>query len=254
VDFLLASRAQVQGLMEKSREIQQESLRNLNSSLEELHSKLSQELDDVSVAFVNETRTRARQETARTLELFDVEASARMSARLDEALEKARGNCDEMERTFAERLEHLSREALNQQVTSVAKELEVKSAAGLKNFRAEVQNSFATLRSKVAAEISDQLQETSARLAEDLQKRADKICEDLGAHLTATVKIVIADIERQIVDLMQSALTTVEQQAEAVQRRTSDFVIRDLRKRLDQFTSALQHLESHDANAESSKP
>jgi ppGpp synthetase/RelA/SpoT-type nucleotidyltranferase len=48
------------------------------------------------------------------------------------------------------------------------------------------------------------------------------------------------------------ALPTLRQQTETVHRRTSEFVARDLRKRLDQLAEALQQLDP--ANTELREP
>src|SRR6516165_1518573 len=109
LDFFRASRTELEGLLAKSHEIQQESWRNLNSSFEELHSKLFQELEVASATFVSETRRRAQYEASAVLELFDVEASARLSARLDEALAKARAAYEELELIVKEGAERRSR-------------------------------------------------------------------------------------------------------------------------------------------------
>jgi hypothetical protein len=249
-DFLRASRTEIEGLMEKSREIQQESLRNVNASFEQLHSKLYQELEDAAATFGNETRKRAQYEISVALDLFDVEASARLSARLDEAVEKARAACGEMELGIKERVEQHSQDALAKLLTSAVKELQGKAEAILEGFRAEVQNSLAALKSEAGGEVSEQLRKTKGQLADDLQNRADKAFEALNAQLTTAGKAVIAESERQIAALSQAALASLGQQAETVQRRSSEFVARDLRKRLDQVANALQHLEGNASNTE----
>src|SRR5215831_11049646 len=121
-DFLRASRTELESLRAKSHAIQQESLRNLNASFEELHAKLYQELEVASSTFVNETRRRAQYEASAVLELFDVEANARLSARLDEALAKARTACEGLELSVKEGAERRSQETLKELLTSAATE------------------------------------------------------------------------------------------------------------------------------------
>ena len=248
LDFFRASRTELEGLLAKSHELQQESWRNLNSSFEELHSKLYQELEVASATFVNETRRRAQYEASAVLELFDVEASARLSARLDEALAKARTACEDLDLNLKERAEQRSQATLKDLLTSAAAELQGKADALLEGFRAELQRTLDAVKSKGAREISDQLRETNAQLADDLRNRAERAHEACSAQLAASAKAVIEESEKQLAALSQAALVSVRQQAESVHRRTSEFVARDLRKRLDQLADALQQLDT--ANAE----
>jgi len=251
-DFFRASRTELEGLLAKSHELHQESWRNLNTSFEELHSKLYQELEVASATFVNETRRRAQYEASAVLELFDVEASARLSARLDEALAKARTACEDLELSVKEGTERRSQETLKNLLTAAVTELQGKADAILEGFRAELQSNLDAFKSKGARQVSDQLRETSAQLADDLRNRAEKAHEACSAQLTASGRAVIEETEKQIAALSQAALVTLRQQAETVHRRTSEFVARDLRKRLDQVADALQQLDAATAEQKDS--
>ena len=248
LDFLRASRTELEGLLAKSHEIQQQSWRNLTSSLEELHSKLYQELELASATFVNETRRRAQYEASAVLELFDVEASARLSARLDEALAKARSAGEEMELGLKEAAQQQRQETFANLLTSAAVELQAKTDVILEGFRAELQASLDAFKSTGANEVSDQLRETSAHLADDLRNRAEKARDAFSAQLTASGRALIEETEKELAALSQAALAKLRQQAETVHRRASEFVARDLRKRLDQVADALQQLDA--ANTE----
>jgi hypothetical protein len=252
LEFFRASRTELEGLLAKSHEIQQESWRSLNSAFEELHSKLYKELEVASTTLVTETRRRAQYEASAVLELFDVEASARLSARLDEALAKARTACEEMGLTVEETAQQRGQETLANLLTSAAAGLQAKADVILEGFRTELQNSLDAFKSKGANEVSDQLRETTAHLADDLRSRAEKANEALNAQLTASGKAVVEETEKRIAALSQAALATLRQQAETVHRRTSDFVARDLRKRLDQVADALQQLDA--SNTELKEP
>ncbi len=244
LDFFQASRTELEGLLAKSHEIQQESWRSLNSSFEELHSRLYKELEGVSTALVSETRRRAQYEASAVLELFDVEASARLSARLDEALAKARTACEEMGQNVKEAAQGHGREALASLLNSAGAQLQAKADVLLEGFRTELQSSLDAFKARGAKEVSDQLREITAHLADDLRNRAEKAHEALSAQLTASGKAVMEQTEKQIAAVSQTALATLRQQAETVHRRTSEFVARDLRKRLDQVADALQHLDA----------
>jgi uncharacterized protein YukE len=242
-DFFRASRSELESLLAKSYEIQQESWRNLNSSFEELYSKLSEELEVASTTFANETRRRAQYEASAVLELFDVELSARLSARLDEALAKARAACEEMELSLKQATERRSLETVAELLNTATAELQAKAGVTLERFQADLQSSLDTFKSKSANEVSDQLRETTAGLADDLRNRAEKAHEALSAQLAASGKAVMEETATQIAALNQAALATLRQQADTVHRKTSEFVARDLRKRLDQLVDALQELD-----------
>jgi selenocysteine-specific translation elongation factor len=122
----------------------------------------------------------------------------------------------------------------------------------LECFRAELQSNLDAFKSKGARQVSDQLRETSAQLADDLRNRAEKAHEACSAQLTASGRAVIEETEKQIAALSQAALVTLRQQAETVHRRTSEFVARDLRKRLDQVADALQQLDAATAEQKDS--
>jgi hypothetical protein len=252
LEFFRASRTELEGLLAKSHEIQRESWRSLNSSFEELHSKLYKELEVASTTLVTETRRRAQYEASAVLELFDVEASARLSARLDEALAKARTAYEEMGLTAKEAAQQRGQETLANLLTTAAAELQAKANVILEGFRAELQNSLDAFKSKGANEVSVQLRETTAHLADDLRNRAEKAHEALNEQLTASGKAVVEETEKRIAALSQAALATLRQQAETVHRRTSEFVARDLRKRLDQLADALQQLDA--SNTELKEP
>jgi hypothetical protein len=252
LDFFRASRTEFESLLAKSHEIQQETWRSLNSSFEELHSKLYKELEGTSTALVSETRRRAQYEASAVLELFDVEASARLSARLDEALAKARTAYEEMGLTAKEAAQQRGQETLANLLTTADAQLQAKADVILEGFRAELQNSLDAFKSKGANEVSDQLRETTAHLADDLRNRAEKAHEALNAQLTESGKAVMEETEKRIAALSEAALATLRQQAESVHRRTSEFVARDLRKRLDQLADALQQLDA--SNTELREP
>lgn len=241
-NFLRTSRTELDGLLNRNREIQQESWRVLNSSLEGLLSKLYQELEAASAAFVNETRRRAQYEVSAVLELLDVEASARLSARVDESLAKARAASEEIEVTARERTEQNGQKMLMKLVNSAVKELQGKTAAMLQSFQGELQANLEESK-KTVGQISEQLRETTEKVA-NLSNRADKAQEVVDARLTAAAKTVIDETERQIAALSQTALNTLQQQAATAHRRTSELVARDLRKRLDQVANALQQFDS----------
>jgi uncharacterized protein YukE len=190
-DFFRASRTELEGLLAKSYEIQQESWRNLGSSFEELYSKLSEELEAASTAFANETRRRAQYEASAVLELFDVEATARLSARLDEALAKARAASEEMETSLKQAAQQRSQETLANLLTSATAELQAKADVILEGFRAELQSSLDTFKSRSANEVSDQLRETTAHLADDFRNRAEMAHESLSAQLRDSGKAVM---------------------------------------------------------------
>jgi hypothetical protein len=211
---------------------------------------LYQQLEEASASFVNETRRRAEYEMSALLELFDVEAEARLAARLDEALAKARVSCGEMEQGVKERTEQNSEAVLVKLSGSAVKDLQGKTEAILEAFRAELQSTLKTLTSEAVSETSEQLRKTAGKLADDLQSRADKAYGALSAQLTAAGKAVMTETEKQIAALSQAALANLGQQAEAVHRKTSEFVVRDLRKRLDQVGNALQQLEAGALSAE----
>jgi hypothetical protein len=154
--------------------------------------------------------------------------------------------------TAKEAAQQRGRETLANLLTTAAAELQARADVILEGFRTELQNNLDEFKSKGASEVSDQLRETTARLADELRSRAENAHEALSAQLTASGNAVMQETEKRIAALSQAALATLRQQAETVHRRTSDFVARDLRKRLDQLADALQQLDA--SNTELKEP
>ncbi len=250
-NILRDSRDELEGLLKKSQQIQEESSRALRSFMEVLHSKVSDELEGASTNFASEMRRRAQYEASTVLDVLEVEASARLSARLDEALAKLQAVQGQLESNLKEKTDECKRTLAEVSINSL-QALEGKGQRMLDDFRTELQSTVETLRLKEVNDASDHLREGTNRLADQLQAKADQAFETMHRQLKASGKALVDETEKQILTCSQSALEGLRKHAlEIVNRETSEFLLHDLRKRLDRVASAIEQVDMGPTNRES---
>ncbi len=218
-DFLRACRAELQGLLTKTEEIQQRSWQTVQSLLEEVHVRLERELAAASASFVHDTRQRVEQEASVALEVFGKEASARQAALVEEVAAQSQAARQKIEVSLQEggeeaqkKLGELSRFALG--------EFEHKGEALFENFRNKLQKTLEELKKKGVEEVSEHLREVRGELATELRRRAEVGFEILNDQLGRAGKLQVEETQKHIAALSQSALAALTQEAsEAVHQQ-----------------------------------
>lgn len=252
-DFLRASRAEFEGLFAKSQEIQQMGWQVLHSLLEELHTRLRQELETASGSYVKETRRRAEGETSAALELFDIELNARLAARVDDALARSQAAHQKMEQSLKARAEEYQHR-LSELSAGALEALKQKAEAAAAGFRTELGATLDELRAQGLSEVSIRLEETTGELADAFAKRADSAVEAFNERVAASRKALVDETDKQISALTQSALAGLTKDLESAHRRLSAFVLDHLHQRLDQVAGALTQIDVQAAIADVKQP
>lgn len=241
-DFLRDSREQLEGLLTKSQQLQEESSRHLHALFEELHARLCRELEGVSTSFMKDVRRQAQYEATAVLEVFEVEADARISARLDEALAKSRDVYEKLESSLKERTEDYQR-SLTELATSSLQTLQSKGESLLDEFRTELRLALDSFSMKGRDEAADHLGQTSRELTDHIRAEAENTLAAMSQRLTESGKAVVDETEKQISAQRQAALEVLRKQAfETLHRETSEFLLHDLRKRLDRVANAIEQV------------
>lgn len=212
VEFLRASRSEVQGLLAKTHDIQQKSCDIVQFLFEELHVKLQQELEAASADFGSETHKRVQHEAAVALEAFAKEARARQAALLEDAMAQSRAAREKTEVSLREGLEE-NRKTLAEFSNAALKEFQNKGVILFEGFRADLQKTLDDLKKTGVDEISEHLQKTAGELTDELRRRAEVGFEILNEQLKVSGSALIEETERQIASLSQSVLEALTKEA-----------------------------------------
>ena len=155
-EALRATRSALEGLLAKTHDVHEQSWRAVQSLFEDLHLRLCQEYEARVSGFEKEMQERGNYQASTLLERVDIEAEARLAARVDQALDKARDG----ERRTAQLLEEkiaASRSSLAKITDAAARELEQQKAACVDVLHAEAAKRLSALsqRSRRVREISE---------------------------------------------------------------------------------------------------
>jgi hypothetical protein len=246
-ELLSASRAEFDGLLSKTQEIQERSWQMVQSLFEGLHLRVCREFEDTVASFAREIHDRAAYEASSVLEIFDVEARSRLAARVDEALGKIQQtqHCVEQELNagVAENRKELAeislqaREELQQQQRALLVNLEVEAKRKLDDLMASTINETATNAREMTNALTDELGKCSEQALQSFQARVESLAAAAASEteklLATTTKSVLANI--------------AEQARETFNQEVSEFLIQTLHNRLDQLGTALKQT-GEDAN------
>ncbi len=236
--FLQASRAELKGLLAKTRELQQTSWQVIHSLLEEVHTRLHQELEAASAGFVSHTGKRIQEQASAALEVFGKEASARQTNLLDDALAQWQMAHQKIELSLKEAIEEYQKK-LVESSTSALDEIQRKGETLFLRFRNELQKALDDLKTRSVNEVSDHLRQTASELADELRRRAEVGFEILNEQLVVSGTAVVETTQRQIATLSQSALADLAQEACHVVQHQVDLGAGALKDAGDQTRASL---------------
>jgi len=239
VESLRASRSALEGLLAKTHEIHEESWRAVQLLFEDLHLRLCQEHEARAALFEKEIDERGRYQTESLLEQIDVEAEARLAARLDRVMERTK----EAERATGnwidEKIE-ASRAGLSEVAEAAKQELERQKAACLGNLQSEAEKRLNELKAEQSRYFVTMAQKSADTLNEHFAKRANDTLDDLQKRLQKLSDEVTSQLEKKIASLTEAAVAQIASEADViVARETSTHLIEALRKRLDQLANSL---------------
>jgi hypothetical protein len=229
----------LEGLLAKTHEIHEETWRATQGLLEDFHLKLSQEHQARFANFEKEISERGRYQTAALLDKIDLEAEARLAARLDHALDKAQ----EIERQSVRSLDE--KVATNQasvvELTNKSmQELERQKAASIADLEAQARNRLSDLKTELAHYFETIAKKTADGLSEHFAKRVSVASEAFQKHLQTISEEITGQLEKKVAAMTENAVTRIANEAQAIiERETSNNLIQALRKRLDQLANSL---------------
>jgi DNA anti-recombination protein RmuC len=217
-NFLRDSRAELNGLLAKTQEIQRLSSQAVQSLFEAVHVKLHQELEVAAASFASDIRQRVHQLGSDAVDTFGKSVSAQKASLLDDALACAKATREELERRLKDGVEEHQKK-LTECSSSALQEFQHKGRAFFDRSRMELQKTLDDLEKKVADNLSEHLRVVSSDLANEMRRRADVGFEILNEQLTKSARTHIEETQKHIGALSDSALADLSHKAsEALQQ------------------------------------
>jgi hypothetical protein len=239
VEALRASRSVLEGLLAKTHELHEETWRAMQGFFQDLHLKLSQEHQARFANFEKEISERGRYQTAALLDKIDLEAEARLAARLDHVLDKAQEAQRQSVRSLDEKTAS-SQKTLVEVTTKSAQELERQKVACIANLEAQARNHLGDLKTEQAKYFDALAKKTADSLSEQFAKRASVASEAFQKRLQTISEEIMGQMEKKLAAMTETAVVRISNEAQAIiARETSVNLIQVLRKRLDQLANSL---------------
>jgi hypothetical protein len=219
--FLRDSRAELNGLLARTQEIQRLSSQAVQSLLEAVHVKLHQELEAAAASFASDTHQRIQHVASAALQTFGKEVSARQTSLLDDALARSQAARQEIEQSVKQGVEECQNK-LAESSGSALEEFRHKGKAFFDSSQLELQKTLDDLKTKATDDVSEHLRMAASELADEMRRRADVGFEILNEQLTRSARALIEEIQKHIAVLSQSALADLSHKAsDAVQEQVS---------------------------------
>jgi hypothetical protein len=239
-EALRVSRSALDGLLAKTHDVHEQSWRAVQSLFEELHLRLCHEYEARVGGFEKEMQERGNYQASALLERVDVEAEARLAARVDQALEKARDAEHRNAKLLDEKIE-ASRASLAKIADEAAQELERQKVACVDVLYAEAAKRLSDLRSEDSDEFEKSARTRSDALRQDFTKWADGASRSLRERLQHLADEITGQMEKKVLTLTEAAIARVADEVQAVvKRETSTYLIQALRSRIDQLADSLK--------------
>ena len=240
IEALRVSRSAMEGLLAKSHAIHEESWRAVQSLLEDVHLKLCQECEARVASFEKELSDRGRYQTSALLEIADVEAASRLTARVDQALDKAQEAVRRGAQWLNDKVE-VSRTSLTEITNTASLELNRQRTSSLDELQADAQKSLAAINTKYAADFEQAAQKTADSLNERLNQKASDVLQSFQERLERLAEDSTARLEEKLTAITDAAVLRLSTEAQAVvTRETSGYLIQVVRARLDQMANSLK--------------
>ena len=239
-EALRVSRSALDGLLAKTHDVHEQSWRAVQSLFEELHLRLCHEYEARVGGFEKEMEERGNYQASALLERVDVEAEARLAARVDQALDKARAaerrNADLLDEKLA-----ASHASLAKIADATALELERQKAACVDALHAEAAKRLSGMRSEHLAEFEQSAKNNADALRQDFTGWANDASQSLRERLQHVADEITGQMEKKVLALTEAAIARVADEVRAVvKRETSTYLIQALRSRIDQLADSLK--------------
>jgi hypothetical protein len=249
-DLLAKSHFELEALLAETHKIHERSWRVIQSLLQDLELKAWQAVDTAVSGVKNKIHDRLSFETTAVLENFDVEADARLAARIDQLLAKTseiqRGVERELSTLVANKREQVigisarSVKEMQQLETSVTANLQIEARTQVDAYKETVETAMNNLR-RVVARLSTEVESLTGGVLETFQSKLEQFGEEVMKHT-----------EQQITDMTQRSLATAVKLArEVLDREISSFLVHTLRERIDRLAETFGRLNIADSDDKS---
>jgi hypothetical protein len=236
---LEASRVELDRLLAETQTIHERSWRIIQTLLQDSQLRAAQAVDACLARFEKEIQERVNGEISLSLENLEVEAGARLTARLDQTLAAAKQRQASIEQDLAMAVAE-SRKQLNQISTSTVEGLHEREQNLQADLQKEADKQLARLAA-TAGDISDNLRRLGEAAGSELQASVEKAAGAFQSRIELVWQEMMSRAEKQLAETAQNSTAELAKQArQLVEREMSEF-----------FSSALRRFD-HSPNAQSS--
>jgi ElaB/YqjD/DUF883 family membrane-anchored ribosome-binding protein len=226
---LEASRAELDKLLVETQTIHERSWQVIHQLLEDSQLRASQAVDECLARFETEIQDRIRNEMAMTLENFDVEAGARLTARFDQALAAAKQRQHSIEQDLAVAVAE-NRKQLDQISTIAADGLRQREQSLLGDLQKESQKYLAALTEN-AGQLSNNLQRLGDNLSDLLSRSTEEAVQVFQSRIEQVWEQALARAEKRIGEAASSKTAELAKEArQLVDQEMSEFLSNALRR------------------------
>lgn len=226
---LRASRSELDQLLAETQHLHERSWRVIHTLLEDSQLRASQAVDACLVRFEQALQERVSNEMAMTLQNLDIEADARLAARLDQALAAARQRQADIEQDLAVAVAD-NRKQVDQIRIGASDELRQHKQGLLENLRKEAQKELGEL-AKSADQISSSIGQLSNNLTAQIQQHIEEAVQVFQSRIEQVWQEAAGRAEKQITETAHTCVADLAKQArEVVDREMSEFLSRALRR------------------------
>ena len=226
---LEASRAELDRLLTETEKIHEHSWRVIHTLLEDSQLRASQAVDACLARFEKEIQDRISREMAMTLQNFDVEAGARLAARLDQALDSAKQRQRSIEQDLALAITE-NRKQLDQLSASAVDGLGQRERNLLGDLQKEGENQLGEL-TKNANQISNNIQRLSESVGAQIKQRTEEAIQVFQSRIEQVWQEVVGRAEQRIAETAHTCIAELAKQArKVVDREMAEFLVQALRR------------------------
>ena len=226
---LEASRAELDRLLAETQSIHERSWRVIHTLLEDSQLRASQAVDACLARFEKEIQDRVSSVMATMLQNFDVEAGARLAARLDQGLATAKQRQHSIEQDLAVAVAE-NRKQLDQISTGASDGLRQRAQQLLTDLQKEADRQVGEL-GKSAHQIRSNIEQLAEHFTKELNKRAEQAVQVFQSRSEQTWQEIVGRAEKRIAETAGTHTAELAKQArQLVDREMSEFLSHALRR------------------------
>ncbi|MBV8771197.1 MAG: hypothetical protein JO166_02535 [Deltaproteobacteria bacterium] len=227
--MLEASRAELDRLLAETQSVHERSWGVIHTLLEKSQLKASQAVDASLARFEDEIQERIRGHMAMMLQNFDVEAGARLTARLDQGLATAKQRQHSIEQDLAVAVAE-NRKQLDQISTGAAEGLRQKGQGLLGDLQREADRHISDL-AKNARQISENIQQLADNFGAELKKSTEEAIQIFRSRIEQTWQEMMGQADKRIAETTNTYVAELAKQArQVVNREMAEFLSHALRQ------------------------